>query len=296
MSAIPTVAEKLTALVKTLPVIPFSFAWLDAENYVPGALTGEHAPVLGVGERVYSQHLDGRQFVFIGTELGNVAIFNRSAKHMDVVAWDASATLCAFVNCLHPNAMARVTSELFDVLVGNTEGANNIGQAFRDAIEEVRAPFLAMHGAAVPPTPEAEPAKAAPAPEAAPEMPKAEEPKAASSTNNEKESTMKSTTKATTAKTNDLTSWGVFWRAAGLATLILAIIVALIFGLHFGAAYIGGLGLSEGVQIALGYFITFAAYLGIGFTISKSVDWFGNLFSRRAPAKAPAAPMAAAAA
>lgn len=284
MNAIPTVAEKLAALVKTLPVVPFSFAWLDAENYVPGALTGEHAPVLGVGERVYAQHLDGRQFVFVGTELGNVAIFNRSAKHMDVVAWDASATLCAFVNCLHPNPLAQVTPELFDVLVGNTEGANNIGQAFRDAIEEVRAPFLAMHGAAIPPTPEAEPAKPA------------EAPKAASSTNNEKESTMKSITKATTAKTNDLTSWGVFWRAAGLATLILAIIVALIFGLHFGAAYIGGLGLSEGVKIALGYFLTFAAYLGIGFTVSKGIDWFGNLFSRRAPAAAPAAPMAAAAA
>ena len=294
------VAEKLVSDAVLVKSIDYNPLWRDAEGYYPGAETGEHAPELSIGQTVTAVTDTGLKLLILGTQLGNAVVFQRDVNHVNVIAWSAPAALVGFIEKTIPNAAARVTEDLYDYLVGmEPYKSNNVSVAFANAPVETRNMYYALIGKEAESQEQPQPA-ASEQTTAQSEQPKAAEApepeKAKQSTNNEKESTMKSTTKAATAKTNDLTSWGVFWRAAGLTTLILAIIVALIFGLHFGAAYIGGLGLSEGVKIALGYFLTFTAYLGIGFTVSKGIDWFGNLFSRRAPAKAPAAPMAAAAA
>lgn len=296
--------------------IEFNPNWVnESDGYFDRAVKGKYAPALELGVQYHCVDKDGRNIMLIGTELGNVIVFQRTANNPNVIVAHTSPVMWVFVEENIGDVSVIDSIEHLDFFM-------DIQAAFSQAPKERREALIAMHGPVIVDkeskamnnekpedkktnaeskadnTAEAT-AKPADAPKAAApgaDAPKAEEAKTEApkqSQSKTKEKDMKQATK-TEAKPQ-LTAWGVFWRVSGLMVLCLAVVAAIVLGVYYGGAYLAGLGLSELTIAAINWLVAAVSGVGIGYTVIKTVEWIRNIFDRKAPA-APVAPAATAAA
>lgn len=285
---------------KSRRAIEFNPAWVNTKDrYLDKAISGNIAPELEIGVGYHCVDKDGRNIMLIGTELGNVAVFQLSTKNKHVIVAQATPIANHYIGDRLGQVGAIDTMELLDFIVNVQAKFAGENEEYRLHILATARPTTGDTGTKEPTTPlEAveDLVKEAQANGENVEMPEA--PKAAEQTQSQdqskpKEQDMKQANK-TEAKPQ-LTNWGVFWRVSGLAVLCVAIVTAIILGVYYGGAYLIGLGLSEITLAALNYLISAVSGVGIGYTIIKTVEWIRDLFDRKEPATA-AAPEAATAA
>lgn len=315
----PEVANAFVTECVAKRPIEFNPNWVnESDGYFDRAVKGKHAPVLELGVQYHCVDKDGRNVMLIGTELGNVIVFQRTANNPNVIVAHASPVMNVFIEENIGEVSAIDSIEHLDFFM-------DIQTAFSKAPQERREALIAMHGpvivdkegttmnnekpedkktnaeAKVDNTAEAT-AKPADAPKAnatGAEAPKAEEakteaPKEAKQTQSKtKEQDMKQANK-TEAKPQ-LTSWGVFWRVSGLMVLCLAVVAAIVLGVYYGGAYLAGLGLSTITMQAINVLVAIVSGGVIVGAIIKTTEWIRDLFDRKAPS-APVAPRATAAA
>lgn len=73
--------------------IPFNPEWSEFGGYFAGAVYDAAAPVLTVGQLVSSVAPDGRKLLLLGTELGNVVVFQRYYDNEETFAKNTSLEL-----------------------------------------------------------------------------------------------------------------------------------------------------------------------------------------------------------
>lgn len=75
--------------------MPYNPDWANGTGYCNGAIRGEHAPKLAIGQIVAAQSPmpNDRKIVIVGTPLGNVAVFQRySGGDSDVYVFNSTST------------------------------------------------------------------------------------------------------------------------------------------------------------------------------------------------------------
>lgn len=119
-----TAMEKLTEIADTLPEIKFDPLWANGTGYLDHAVTGMHAPLIEVGEMKRATDELGRIIVLIGTDFGNVAVFQRfPTGDYGVVVQNTPSGL---TNLLGINGA--LSSNDIELLIGNGCGFSNIGK------------------------------------------------------------------------------------------------------------------------------------------------------------------------
>jgi hypothetical protein len=61
----------------SIQAIAYNTAWENGTGYFDKAVKGQVAPVLEIGQMVKSESTGGRKIVMVGTQLGNVVVFER---------------------------------------------------------------------------------------------------------------------------------------------------------------------------------------------------------------------------
>lgn len=112
--------------------VEFSGHWLTTSSYYDGAMEGEHAPQLDIGEivRSISPAPNSRKLLIIGTPFGNVVVQQRYTKSDDVLA------LCStywFRRACDTFFTSPLTLENMHMLFG-IEGFPNIGIMLQNAL------------------------------------------------------------------------------------------------------------------------------------------------------------------
>lgn len=304
----PEVANAFVTACVAKRSIEFQPEWVNAtDGYLDAAISGKHSPMLELGVAYHCADNDGRNIMLIGTELGNVAIFQRTAINANVIVAQASPVMDVFIKQNLGEISVIDTIDTLDWLT-------DVQQHFAMAEASKREAMISMYGPVINAAPGTtlddsvefiQPAateqnnKAADAPKASKEETTQTKSTKEQDMNQANQTNAKATeTKAApAAKENQaLTGWGVFWRVSGLAVLCVAIVAAIVLGVYYGAAYIAGLGLSTVSLYMIKALIAVVSGSAIAYCVTKTVTWIRDIFDRKAPEVVVVAPAAAAAA
>lgn len=304
----PEVANAFVTACVAKRTVEFQPEWVNAtDTYLDAAISGKYAPMLELGVAYHCVDTEGRNIMLIGTELGNVAIFQRTALNANVIVAQASPVMDVFIK-QHLGEISAIDS------IETLDWLTDIQVHFAAAEPAKREAMISMYG----PVFNAEPnttlddsvefiqPAAAEVNNKAADAPKASKQEANQTKSTTKEQDMNQanqtnakateTKAAPAAKENQaLTGWGVFWRVSGLAVLCVAVVAAIVLGVYYGAAYIAGLGLSTVTLYMIKGLVAVVSGGAIAYAVTKTVTWIRDIFDRKAPEVVVVAPSAAAA-
>lgn len=119
----------------SIPSIGYNTQWENGTGYLNGAIRGSAAPQLEPGERVKSLSHDGRKIVMVGTNLGNVVLFERyCGDDSSIVVSNMPQSIKSILNifsALSPEIVADILG--LDI---NSFDRPNIGHKVNSIMEE----------------------------------------------------------------------------------------------------------------------------------------------------------------
>ena len=106
--AVSQVARVFNTAYAAAKVLPFNPAWNNGTGYFNGAVIGDAAPKLAIGEMACSMTVsdEPRKLIIIGTPVGNVAVFQRYSNRDDIFTVNTTTTFHSLFNGLMSNPLS----------------------------------------------------------------------------------------------------------------------------------------------------------------------------------------------
>jgi len=141
VKSIPAVARAFNKAYAAAKPVPFNPVWNNGTGYFNGAVKGEAAPKLAVGEVACSMTLsdEPRKLIIIGTPVGNVVVFQRYSNRDDIYTVNTTSTFTSLFSGLMSNPL---TPDHMSFMVGDPEYASiapNVGQHIVEMVSNIKA-------------------------------------------------------------------------------------------------------------------------------------------------------------
>lgn len=121
---------------ESIPFIEYNTQWENGTGYFNGAVRGSVAPHLEPGQRVKSLSHDDRKIVMVGTNLGNVVLFERyCGDDSSIVVSNMPQSIKSILNIF-----SALTPEMVADILGlgiNSFDRPNIGHKVNAIMEEL---------------------------------------------------------------------------------------------------------------------------------------------------------------
>lgn len=139
MFTIKTAMSVFNTNYDQLEQIPFNPEWANGTDYYDGAVLGEDAPKVAVGEMVASRSPEpnNRRIIIVGTPLGNLVVFERyTGGQHGVFVFNCSTAFQRLIGSRVENSLTADNMTLF-LGEGTSWGPTNVGKWLVKAQKEL---------------------------------------------------------------------------------------------------------------------------------------------------------------